>query len=250
MKTLIVHEDITYEINLDDGNDISIPSGQVNCFYAPPYVSEPHTEGDFTGSVKKGAPVNFFNVFLNPHGHGTHTECVGHITVEQETISETLEVFHFVADLITVNPHIGFNGDRIISSEDIQAKIKDRGINALIVRTLPNNIDKLVRDYSGTNPAYFSPRAMEYIVGLGIRHLLVDVPSVDREDDGGLLLCHKSFWQLQDGKRSSSTITELIYVPNRIPDGRYFLNLQVAPFNLDAAPSRPVIYHMHPIVKV
>ncbi len=41
---------------------------------------------------------------------------------------------------------------------------------------------------------------------------------------------------------SSSTITELIYVPDHVPDGEYLLNLQIAPFNADASPSRPIIF--------
>jgi len=36
-------------------------------------------------------------------------------------------------------------------------------------------------------------------------------------------------------------MTELINVPDDVPDGRYLLNLQIAPFEADAAPSRPVL---------
>ena len=38
-----------------------------------------------------------------------------------------------------------------------------------------------------------------------------------------------------------ATITEFIYVTNEIFDGDYLLNLQFAPFENDAAPSRPVL---------
>ncbi|MBK9767712.1 MAG: hypothetical protein IPP63_12210 [Chloracidobacterium sp.] len=41
--------------------------------------------------------------------------------------------------------------------------------------------------------------------------------------------------------RIYSTITELIYVPNEVSDGVYLLNLQIAPFATDAAPSRPML---------
>ena len=36
--------------------------------------------GDWVASVQEGASVNFNNIAFNPHAHGTHTECVGHIT--------------------------------------------------------------------------------------------------------------------------------------------------------------------------
>ena len=39
-------------------------------------------------------------------------------------------------------------------------------------------------------------------------------------------------------------MTELIYVPEEIPDGRYLLNLQIADFTSDAAPSRPVLFRL------
>jgi len=42
--------------------------------------------------------------------------------------------------------------------------------------------------------------------------------------------------------RKKATITEFIFVPNTVKDGKYYLNLQVAPFENDASPSRPVLY--------
>ena len=41
--------------------------------------------------------------------------------------------------------------------------------------------------------------------------------------------------------RIKNTITELIYVPNDVEDGEYLLNIQIAPFESDCAPSRPVL---------
>jgi len=79
-------------------------------------------------------------------------------------------------------------------------------------------------------------------VNKGVKHLLVDLPSVDREKDAGALLAHKAFWNFEGEVRTDATITEFIFVPNAIVDGTYYLNLQVAPFENDASPSRPVLY--------
>ena len=38
------------------------------------------------------------------------------------------------------------------------------------------------------------------------------------------------------------TITELIYVPEEVTDRQYLLNLQIAPFENDASPSKPILY--------
>jgi hypothetical protein len=46
--------------------------------------------------------------------------------------------------------------------------------------------------------------------------------------------------------RAHATITELAFVGNSVPDGAYLLSLQVAPFEADAAPSRPILYPLVP----
>ena len=72
--------------------------------------------------------------------------------------------------------------------------------------------------------------------------MLLDLPSVDKEIDGGVLAFHHAFWNVPNHPDSSRTITELIYVPNELSDGAYLLELQVSNFENDAAPSRPILY--------
>lgn len=235
-------------VDLTKPIDISLPlsngPGGVNCFHAPEFKAEPYVSGDFVGSVKAGAPVNFFNVSLNPHGNGTHTECMGHISAEMYSINACLTRFHFMARLWSVLPEVLPNGDQVVTAASLAAVDRFNPVEALVLRTLPNDQGKRRRRYSGTNPPYFEPEAMEMIVQWGVRHLLVDLPSVDREEDGGALAAHKAFWQYPGGKRLDCTITELIYVPDEIEDGLYFLNLQIASFELDASPSKPILYRV------
>ncbi len=103
-------------------------------------------------------------------------------------------------------------------------------------------------------PAFFSSEAMAFVASLGVQHLLVDLPSVDRMFDEGWLSTHHLFWNVPQGSPnvdesnySLKTITEMIYVDDRVSDGEYLLNLQTPSFVADAAPSRPVIY---PIVSL
>src|SRR5690606_17094599 len=103
----------------------------------------------------------------------------------------------------------------------------------------PNDGHKLHTNYSGANPPYLDHAAVEYLVECGVEHLLLDLPSVDREEDGGKLLAHKAFWKYPDtvaAGRQSCTITELIFVDAAIKDGLYLLNLQIASFELDVSP--------------
>lgn len=243
------HQGEAYRCDLAQPLDISIPMGGARCFYAPPVEITPFASGDFIGSVQAGAPVNFYNVKLNPHGNGTHTEGLGHITQQQELIDECLQAYHYMARVISVDLTEMENGDRVITRNAIADLVHEGPIEALIIRTKPNTGAKLTADYSGTNPPYLSAEAMMYIVDLQVQHLLLDLPSVDREVDDGALENHRLFWKVKEttatsGSRKDCTITELIFVPDEIADGLYLLNLQVPSISLDAVPSRPVLYQL------
>ena len=143
-------------------------------------------------------------------------------------------------------------GDAFISRQALE-RAMERQINgfnkALVIRTIPNDDAKLKRSYMENEPPYFSLEAMEFLVKSGVDHLLVDVPSVDRTFDEGRLNTHHIFWNLEAGSHETSsgshfykTITEMIFVPDELPDGNYLLNLQIGPFVADASPSRPLLY--------
>lgn len=251
MEAVIEISGKSYRVNLNQALDISIPlragAETVNCFYAPLLDISPVVMGDFTGSVDKGSPVNFMNVRLNPHGNGTHTECVGHISREAFSLNQCLKNFHFLAKLDTIWPEKLENGDRVIRASQLAQTIGLDQAEALVLRTAPNENGKLLRHYSGTNPPYLEPEAVELLVEAGVRHLLVDLPSVDREEDGGRLAAHKAWWRYpgtEAAGRLGATITELVYVPDHLPDGWYLLNLQITSLEMDASPSKPVLYFL------
>jgi kynurenine formamidase len=247
IKATITKNNKTYTADLMQPLDISIPLREgfenVNCFYAPPVQIEPVVFGDFVGSTQKGGSLNFKNVRLNPHGNGTHTECVGHIAKKVYNLPDYLKTFHFFSKLVTLIP-IAENSDRIIYKHQIEEILSPNETDALIIRTFPNDDLKMQMNHSGANPTYIHHEAMAYIVECGVEHLLVDLPSVDREEDGGKLLSHKAFWKFPDDIREKSTITELIYAPNLIKDGFFLLNIQITALELDASPSKPILYRL------
>ena len=211
----------------------------------PPKIEPVRTEY-FTGSVKEGGSVNFRDIYFNPHGHGTHTECVGHISKEDYFLEDCLkEYIHFVK-VVSVLPQ-KVKDDEIIMLEDLRdawERIDDKGVNpkAIAIRTLPNDTSKCHRHYSGTNPAYLHKNCISFLLEKQIDHLLIDTPSVDREEDGGELVCHHLFWEYPNNTQKHRTITELVYIDNSIPDGLYLLSLQPASFKNDASPSKPALY--------
>jgi kynurenine formamidase len=241
----LTHRGRGYRIDLARPLDISLPlrasDDNVRAWHVGPPVMEPVRMGDWVGAVAAGAPVNFRNVFFNPHGHGTHTECVGHITPEIESVNGELKIFFVAAQLISVSPATR-SGDRVITRRQLEGNWREGFAEALVIRTLPNESSKRSRQYTGTNPPYLEEAAALWMRERDVRHLLIDLPSVDREEDGGALAAHRAFWNYPDDPRHGCTITELVYAPDEFPDGDYFLELQVAPFENDASPSRPVLY--------
>jgi len=238
------HLGIDYTIDPLQFYDISMPfSAQPNAaraWYIDPVKIEPVRLGDWVGSVKAGGSVNFNNIFFNPHAHGTHTECVGHISKEDFSINNNLKQFFCLATLLTVTPQK--RDEDLVIDANLFEEIKKAKTEAIVIRTLPNTLSKLSTNYSNSNPPYITSEAMQLLVDFGIKHLLIDLPSVDKEQDGGALAAHHIFWQYPADTRLDATITEFVFVDNEIPDGVYLLNLQVAPFENDASPSRPLLF--------
>ena len=244
--------------------DLSIPlkfnGVQPNAFGVEPATSAACEYGDLTGDTRRGGSCNFEKVTLIPHCNGTHTECVGHITNERISVRDCLTDVIVRAMLVKVEP-VRANGcdesyavefgdnDLVITRGSLESKLGNS--EALIIRTLPNDESKLSRVYKDVIPPYFTNDAMSLLVERNVKHLLVDLPSIDRIYDEGKLSNHRIFWQVEPGSfvtnastRLHSTVTELIYVPNHVEDGEYLLNLQIAPVEADAAPSRPILFRL------
>lgn len=236
-------------------------------FGAPRATARPFEAPGFSGAVASGASCNCEVITLIPHCQGTHTECAGHLT------RETLDAYRVVpagfvpAVLLSVTPEAPAvsgessepapaAGDLIVSARAIghawPAAVPFEA-RALVIRTLPNSADKRARDYTLASPPYLSRQAAQLLVSRGILHLIVDVPSLDRTHDAGRLTAHRVFFGLPPGSaqlgaaaRADATITEFAFVPDELPDGAYFLQLQVPALAGDAVPSRPLLYPLLP----
>lgn len=253
-------------------HDVSLPlafdAPQPTFFGAPAASGEPIAAGTFVGDVRRGGSCNCFTHTITPHCNGTHTECVGHVTEERLSVRDLAGDHLAAALLVSVEPVRNElteevsdppprPGDRLITRDALQMAAGAHNVadyDALVVRTLPNDVSKRHRNYdAGPMPPYFTIGAMRWIVECGIRVLVVDTPSIDRADDGGRLTAHRIFWGLAPGAtsaaeatRRAATVTELAFIDDCVADGPYLLNLQVAPFVADAAPSRPILLPLVP----
>jgi kynurenine formamidase len=253
----ITHRGRAFKVDLSRPLDLSLPLGGngPRAWYVGPMAIEPVRARDATGmervyAVEAGAPVNFRNVSFNPHGHGTHTESVGHISPEVHPVGNLLNRYFFFAQVVSIRPETrrapDAKEDRVITLEQLRHCVSERPPEALVLRTLPNDPEAAARDWSGSNPCYLQSTACAWLRSIGVKHLLLDLPSVDREEDGGVLAAHHAFWDYPATIDLERTITEMIHVPERIGDGDYLLELQLPHLLNDAAPSRPLLYALLP----
>ncbi len=255
----------TPKLELSRAIDLSIhlssDGKQPNFFGAEAAETQSFPDSDTAMDTRRGASCNVSSIRLTPHCNGTHTECVGHITDQRINVLDVPPPLWQEAMLVSTTystpetsddslPEFAETGDKIIdlaASADWQDGWRD--YSALIVRTMPNDDSKTSRLYTtSADYPYCSPELIGAIADSNVEHLLIDTPSVDRMFDQGRLINHRSFWGLAEDDRNyrnvqfpQRTITELIYVPDEVSDGRYWLNLQLMPLSADAVPSRPVI---------
>ena len=255
-------------------HDLSIAVGfgdlQVECFGAPAASESPLRLGGFVGDVREGGSCNCSTLTLTPHCNGTHTEGVGHITRQRLNVREICSDVLVPALVMTVSPvrsatieasarePISESDDLVITRDALQASLRSLQASslpaALVIRTLPNDASKRTRQYSRVPAPYFTADAMQWIVDQRVDHLVVDLPSLDRAQDEGRLAAHRMFWRVparatstDSNTRLQATVTELAYIDDEVRDGLYMLNLQIAPIDGDAAPSRPVLLALEPL---
>ncbi len=266
MRVAIAGRD--YRVRLDGARSLAIPldfaGPQPSFFGAPRASAAPLRLPDFVGATEEGGSCNVAELRLIPHCNGTHIETVGHIVSDPVPLAEVLGGSLYSGRLVTIAPGLarenaeGYGpaletGDRLVTRAALEAAlhaVRGEESQALIVRTLPNDASKAGRIYDDTDPPpFFSTEAIGYLIDVGVEHLLVDVPSIDRMHDRGKLRNHRLFWNVPPSARtlggdrgSRKTVTEMIYVPDDIPDGLYLLAIGAPAFRSDAAPCRPVIY--------
>ncbi|HEY2590549.1 MAG TPA: cyclase family protein [Steroidobacteraceae bacterium] len=253
MKARVSAGGVDWEIELDRPASLAIETSfageGLRAFGAPHASSLPLRVPGFSGSVASGASCNCRTITLTPHCNATHTECAGHLT------SQTLDALRVVpfgllpAVLLTVTPP----EDLIITRRRLESAWRRAHSStaplAAVIRTLPNDVAKRRRDYTGGTAPYLAAEAAQLLVERGIEHLIVDLPSVDRMTDEGRLAAHRVFFGLPPGAtdlalaaRAHCTITELAYVPDSVRDGEYLLEIQIPALSGDAVPSRPLLY--------
>jgi arylformamidase len=244
--------DLSHPVSLARELDFQAPQPQH--FGAPAATSRPYRAPGFSGAVSSGASCNCEVISVIPHCNGTHTESAGHLTLEALDAHRVVPYGPVAALLLSVPVTVAGEssetsdptpqpGDRLITRSAIDNRWRESTAfdpQALIIRT---------REPHSSSAPYLTREAAQTIVQRGIQHLVIDLPSIDREHDAGRLTAHRIFFGLPSGatslervSRPQATITELAYIPDDLADGSYLLELQVPAWRGDAVPSRPLLY--------
>jgi len=268
--------DLSSPVDFDDGGE--------RAFGLPPATRAPFVAGAFVGDVRQGGSVNCEVLRLSPHGDGTHTEGVGHLLQERVWVDDVAPRALLLARVVTVEPttlrssgdaYAGCHADddRVVTRAALAAVWPQGAASALEIRTrAPGTAvgdararSKLSRSelsrsgLASHSPPYLTDDAARLLRERAIDHVLIDLPSLDRDDDGGALSAHRIFFGLLPAQTTlheagddgaairSRTVTELCRVPAHATDGLYLLSLGVAPLFSDAAPSRPLLFELSPL---
>jgi hypothetical protein len=227
-------------------------------------------------SISKGNSVNCLSIdSYCVHSNGTHTECSAHVLGECADVDFTVIPIDPLMQslLLTLQPQAlnqftkefvrqqkecskCHGSDLVVSLASFQqalaainVKVPLDDIKALLVRTGTQVAGK---SFTNTLTPYFTVDFMNDVSSIlpNLKHLLCDLPSVDRVDDS-TVSGHRAFFSAA-GTRTS-TITELCSFASSSAsdseseysgpvDGIYSLNLQLIPFpQHDAVPSRPLL---------
>ena len=123
---------------------------------------------------------------------------------------------------------------------------------SLVIRIATDDLAATAAPWSFESAAapYFTEDAIDFLNNQQVTHLLVEFPSVDRLADGGQLINHHKFWNINRETRDltqacpSKTITEMIEVSPTMKDGLYLLSFHVPPVRTDAMLSNPVLFKL------
>ncbi len=270
MKALLEVHGRRLAVQLQHGHDLAVhvafdAAAGIEAFSLPKAVRAPVAAGSFVGDTRRGGSCNCETLTITPHGDGTHTEGVGHLLDARVPVTSLCDSGLLLARVVTVAPvRLGDVADTVVGHRDDDDRVIAAGplaraldatpfdvtlpIDALVVRTPGGAAAKRTMRWSGTNPPYLTVDAGRLLRARGVDHVLVELPSLDREDDGGHLGAHRAFFDVPQGARAIEgapprrTVTELVVVPDDVKDGLYALSLQLAPLTTDAVPSRPLLF--------
>lgn len=228
-----------------------------NGFFLPRISSTTFVYKDqFTGDVQKGGSCNVDILGCVPHGL-THIETSAHILVQDEhavTIKDipvqNLSGPVYVIDVSSLDAGAG----TALQWQHIEKKLKNISlpVSMLAIKTKASLLPQDT-DFSGKDFLYLGPDTARQLHDFKpqIKCLLLDLPSIDREHDGGKLSAHRNFFGLPEkGHRHEDkekrTLVELAWFSG-LEEGYYYAFITPQRFQTNAVSTGIVFYSLQEI---
>lgn len=167
-----------------------------SAFYLSKFTSQPAVVGSFVGDTQKGGSCNVPIYTFTPHNL-THVETPSHIKHGAKNLKDYPPGF-FTDIAHVVNLTTEDFPNNYILPQHLPEQLHPI-CSSFIFKTSASE-ENPAKNYSGTDPLSFHPDTMREIVSRWprVKMILIDLPSVDKEDDGGKLLAHRNFFGLDD----------------------------------------------------
>lgn len=176
-----------------------------------------------------------------PHVHTTHFETAQHYGDQKVS---SLMIARSIPPLLTcLTIHVEWTPAGPIKFST--PNVRNGNVAAVLLCSgwIKHQIQQKAYDWTGFNPPYVSVEMMEQIQRAfpRIRLLLLDLPSVDPEDDGGRLLAHRAFL-----KQENRGLIEMCLVDRQLIQDNtiYALFPNIAAIDTDGIPCRPILYRL------
>lgn len=196
-------------------------------------------------SIEKGDNVNCWSFSVCPHTNATHTENASHVfsNTPELCASEIPDFMLAVAVVLKLKHDLGNCAESVEIALDL--KICE-AIQSICMQAKTQAAILLVDKSPPTHDirCHFAPKIAEFLLGVGVEHLVTNLPSVDPREDGGKLAFHRAFF----GQSNRRTITELCHLPATLCLIEHstvqlvLLQLNVADMEGDCSLSFPKIY--------
>jgi len=244
-----------------------------NAFFIPlPQARTLEFEGQFVGDVERGGSCNVDILSYVPHGI-THLETSAHILGAASAPPTVKDIppqhLSGIALLIDLT-HLETNPGSRIPWDAVEEKLKQNvlPVSMLAIKTkasmLPPDYDFSGNDFLSVSPS--AARGIhDYEVTINgtadpstilqrrIDCLILDLPSIDPEEDQGKLLAHRRFFGLPDTGHDAQdpekrVLVELARFEN-LSEGYYFVTVTPPLFQANAVSTGIIFQHLTEILK-
>jgi len=261
---------VTFEIKLKDstnkdhtywlggplfaGRDIyfSPETESPNIFHLPLITSKTfELENQFTGDVRKGGSCNLDVLNYIPHNL-THVETAAHIVSYDcnppwiaDIPAENFSGIVYVIDLTDIRIEQG----RLISRNEIERKLRNNRLPVTML-AIKTKASEFPQDYDFSDKGFIALDAEaakgihDYSIVINSKKfiidcLILDLPSIDPERDGGKLSAHRSYFGLPETGHYSQNVEKRILIElayfSEIEEGYYYAVLTPSRFQTNAA---------------